>query len=225
MNVVKMFSISQSMASIRRYSQINLLKSESVLEHTGFVCLFVYFICEEINASCDEKICVGAALQKAVLHDIDEVVTGDIPRPTKYYNDESESVFSKIAEQGIRQIISEIDFPHDASEKIEENWRRSKAETEGTIVALADLAAVIYKIWEEVILLGNRKLVTQGKQVYKYICELSGSLQLQEAVGTISKEHKNCLDKIISQLMKISEQVKNMEDPMIGAIAALSKEK
>ena len=73
--------------------------------------------------------------------------------------------------------------------------------------------------------MGNRKLVTQGKQVYKYICELSGSLQLQESVGTISKEHKNSLDMVISQLLIISRQVKDMEDPMIGAIAALSKEK
>ena len=137
----------------------------------------------------------------------------------------SQKEFSEIADQGIRQIISEIDFPKEASEKIEKNWRTSKSETEGIVVALADLAAVVYKIWEEVILLGNRKLVTQGKQVYKYICELSGSLQLQESVGTISKEHKNSLDMVISQLLIISRQVKDMEDPMIGAIAALSKEK
>ena len=55
MNIVKIFSISQSMSSINRYSQINLLHPESVLEHTGFVCLFTYLTCSECNAEVQYK--------------------------------------------------------------------------------------------------------------------------------------------------------------------------
>ena len=95
MNIIKLFSISQSMSAIKRYSQLHLLKSESVMEHTGFVCLFAYILCEKINSVSDEedKLNIGIALEKAVIHDIDEVVTGDIPRPTKYYSKKSSEVF------------------------------------------------------------------------------------------------------------------------------------
>ena len=81
MDIVKLFSVSQGMSAIQRYSQLHLLKSESVMEHTGFVCLFTYTLCEEINSvsSPNDKLDVGMALQKAIVHDIDEVITGDIP--------------------------------------------------------------------------------------------------------------------------------------------------
>jgi 5'-deoxynucleotidase len=222
MNIVKLFSVSQSMSSINRYSQINLLHPESVLEHTGFVCFFTYLMCEEINACCDDKIDVGVALERATFHDVDEVVTGDIPRPTKYFSKESERIFNEIANQGIDQIIEELDvdsFSGDIGLKIKTNWKNSKNGPEGSIVALADLAAVVYKIWEEVVLLGNKKLILQGKQVFGYINEFSNSL---EEMGHLSDDQKNIISSVIFQLLKIIHEVKKMEDPMAGTLASLN---
>ena len=219
MNVVKTFSISQSMSSINRYSQINLLHPESVLEHTGFVCLFTYLTCSEINFSCQKKIDTCLALMKAVFHDVDEVVTGDIPRPTKYFSTESKQIFDKIASQGIKQIIFELDIKNQSSsQEIEKLWRHSKDNDEGRIVALADLAAVVYKIWEEVILLGNRKLVLQGKQVFGYIEDFAESLEQQE----VDSDHRIIIGEVITQLMDIASEISEMEDPMIGTLASLS---
>lgn len=219
MNVVKIFSISQSMSSINRYSQINLLHPESVLEHTGFVCLFTYLTCSEINFSCEKKINTGLALMKAVFHDVDEVVTGDIPRPTKYFSEESKNIFDKIASQGINQIISELGIKNsESSQEIENLWRESKNDEEGRIVALSDLAAVVYKIWEEVILLGNKKLVLQGKQVFGYIEDFASSLNSQE----INEQHRTVIEDVICQLLNISSKIKDMEDPMIGTLASLN---
>ena len=200
MNIVKIFSISQSMSSINRYSQINLLHPESVLEHTGFVCLFTYLTCSEINFSCKKKIDTGLALKKAVFHDVDEVVTGDIPRPTKYFSNESKDIFDKNASQGINQIISELDIKNnEGSREIEALWKNSKNDDEGRIVALADLAAVVYKIWEEVIVLANKKLVLQ-----------------------MDNHHRVVIGNIVCQLLDISSSISEMEDPMIGTLASLN---
>ena len=219
MNIVKIFSISQSMSSINRYSQINLLHPESVLAHTGFLCLFTYLTCSELNFSCSKKIYTGLALKKAVFHDVDEVVTGDIPRPTKYFSNESKDIFDKIASQGINQIISELDIKNnEGSREIEALWKNSKNDDEGRIVALADLAAVVYKIWEEVILLGNKKLVLQGKQVFGYIQDFSESLEQQE----MDNHHRVVIGNIVCQLLDISSSISEMEDPMIGTLASLN---
>ena len=221
MNVVKTFSVSQSMSSINRYSQINLLHPESVLEHTGFVCLFTYLVCSEINFSCQKKIDIGLALMKAVFHDVDEVVTGDIPRPTKYFSNESKQIFDKIASQGMKQIISELDIKNrSSSQEIEKLWKNSKDGDEGRIVALADLAAVVYKIWEEVILLGNKKLILQGKQVFGYIEDFSESFEQQE----VDSHHRIIIGEIITQLMDIASEISEMEDPMIGTLASLNNQ-
>jgi 5'-deoxynucleotidase YfbR-like HD superfamily hydrolase len=219
MNIVKLFSISQSMSSINRYSQINLLHPESVLEHTGFVCLFTYMVCQKINSDCCLKVDVGKALEKATLHDMDEVVTGDIPRPTKYFSEESKEIFDKIAEQGLFQITKELEFNDDRiSEKIKTNWISSKDGLEGRVVALADLAGVVYKIWEEVCLLSNKKLIPQGKQVYGYIESFSEDIDKCD----IPDDQRFVFGNIITQLLNIAYEVKCMEDPMIGALSSLN---
>ena len=218
MNIVKLFSVSQSLSSINRYSQINLLHPESVLEHTGFVCLFTYLMCEELNSICDDEVYTGLALERATFHDVDEVVTGDIPRPTKYFSKESEKIFNEIAEQGIGQIIEELDVG-DIGKKIKRSWENSKSGPEGSVVAIADLAAVVYKIWEEVVLLGNKKLILQGKQVSGYIEEFSESLK---KTYHLSDSQKTVFSNVIGQLLEILREVKEAEDPMAGTLASLN---
>ena len=225
MNVVKLFSISQSMASITRYSQIHLLKPESVLEHTGFVCLFSYMLAEEMNSKCDDKIDMGCLLKKAVVHDMDEVVTGDIPRPTKYFNKESQAAFEKIAENGMAQIIDELDVGHlPEKERVEifSNWLNSKSGPEGAVISMADLAAVVFKIWDEVILLGNKKLVLQGTQVAGYIDAYEAKLEKNDS---LSVEQKEVIGTISLQLKSICNSVRRIEDPMLGTLSSLQEER
>ena len=174
-------------------------------------------MCEELNANCDEKVKTGVALERATFHDVDEVVTGDIPRPTKYFSKESEKIFNEIAEQGIGQIIEELDIGG-IGLKIKANWESAKDGPEGSIVAIADLAAVVYKIWEEVVLLGNKKLILQGKQVSGYIDEFSESLNDN---CSLSFSQKILCKNVISQLLEILLEVKESEDPMAGTLASL----
>jgi 5'-deoxynucleotidase YfbR-like HD superfamily hydrolase len=211
MDIIKLFSISQSMSAIKRYSQLHLLKSESVMEHTGFVCLFTYILCEKINSVSDEedKLNIGIALEKAVIHDIDEVVTGDIPRPTKYHSKESSKIFENIADDGIKQIISELDLGFQS--RIELNWKTAKDDSEGAIVALADLASVVYKLWDEVILLGNKKLILQGKQVFTYVQNLSKEI---EKNFHFTYDQQLAINNVIYQLLQICAEINKIENPL-----------
>ena len=222
MNVIKVFSISQSMASIRRYSQLHLVKPESVMEHTGFVCLFTYLLSEEINSVSGEKVDIGLALQRAVVHDIDEVVTGDIPRPTKYFSERSKDIFNEIAEIGIDQIIDELDIwdlPDEAITKFRKNWIDAKSGREGIVLALSDLASVVFKIWDEVILLGNKKLILQGDQVFIYLEQFIGNAMSSKE---LSGDQKKVIKGICDQLKEICDEVKQMKDPMLGTLKSLT---
>jgi 5'-deoxynucleotidase YfbR-like HD superfamily hydrolase len=215
MNIVKLFSVSQGMSAIQRYSQLHLLKSESVMEHTGFVCLFTYNICEEINAASPDahKLNTGKALQKAIVHDIDEVITGDIPRPTKYYSEESKALFDKISEAGIDQIIRELEI-----EKLnmKNDWKSSKSGREGAIVAFADLSSVVYKLWEEILMLGNRKLFRQSIEVGKYLMHFERKVRND---SLFTQPQKRIIYKSIEQLYDILRQIAETSDPVHGTMA------
>lgn len=181
------------------------------MEHTGFVCLFAYILCEKINSVSDneDKLNIGIALEKAVIHDIDEVVTGDIPRPTKYYSEKSSEVFEEIADQGIKQIISELDLGFQS--RIELNWKTAKDDKEGAIIALADLASVVYKLWDEVILLGNKKLILQGKQVFNYVQNLSKEI---EKNFDFTYDQQLAINNVIYQLLQICAEINKIDNPL-----------
>ena len=221
MDIIKLFNISQSMAATKRYSQLHLLREESVLEHTGFVCLFTYLLCEELNFVKEEKVFnTGLALEGAVVHDIDEVVTGDIPRPTKYYSKSSAKIFHKIAEQGIEQIVNELCLSNPSN--VRNRWAFAKEGREGIVVALADLSSVVYKIWEEVILLGNKKLVPQGSQVMNYIYDYRSAISEENLkLNVIGSQQRLIVVDVCEQLTSLCREVVNLKSPSLGIIKPL----
>lgn len=127
------------MASITRWSHAHCLKPESVLEHSAFVALF------SLKLAYKYELDIGHILQKAILHDIEEVITGDIPTTTKYANPSLEAEIAhleiKAAQKVSREVFSTMSYHF---------WLNAKDESdEGRVVLLADMAAVVYKIWVE----------------------------------------------------------------------------
>lgn len=214
MNVIKLFSISQGMSSIRRYSGVHLLKEESVMEHTGFVCLFTYFICEKLNHECEPEhlINTGLALEKSVVHDMDEVITGDIPRPTKYFNSETKKVFDKMAKIGMTQVVNQLELQNINTFL---NWEKAKDGKEGKIVALADLASVVYKIWDEMIMLSNNKLMRQAMQVSEYMYDFS--LKIKNTEDFTNKQKEIIID-VLSQFVTIIGTITENNTEIYGTI-------
>lgn len=216
MKVIKLFSLTQGLSSIQRYSQLHLLKPESVMEHTGFVCLFTYVLCEELDSyalTISEKFNRGAALERAIVHDIDEVVTGDIPRPTKYYNKHSIAVFDEISVRGIDQIVYELSLEKSSMKK---DWSCSKSGKEGLVVALADLSSVVCKLWEEIVMLGNKKLFRQSKGVEDHLASFREKLKFDDHEFAMNDIQVNCFMEIISQLQEIIDSINEMPEAMHG---------
>jgi len=150
------------LSSITRYSQSILSKPENVLEHTGFVALLCMFIADEIdsqqtlmNQDTRTQIPIvdrGLLLQKALVHDIDEVMTGDIARPTKYHNERIKEELDNFAADSANNISGEcgVKFYH--------YWNEAKSGPEGEIVSLCDALSVLHKAHDEVVMRGNKTM-------------------------------------------------------------------
>lgn len=82
---------------VKRWHIVDTCKSQSVAEHSFNVCL----IAQEICKLCNKEYLASGAIMYALHHDIGEVITGDIPSPTKrYYNIRDEidkNVFDPLA--------------------------------------------------------------------------------------------------------------------------------
>lgn len=148
-----MMATTRRVSAVQRYSQTKLINGESVLEHQGCVAFFCYCIGERLNQY-GEDLNMAELLKGAVIHDLDEVATGDIPRPTKYSNVEVQRALEDMAYNGVDELSSKLRV-----ESLTVQWSDAKEGKEGTIVALSDILSVLYKVWTEVVLYGNRTIV------------------------------------------------------------------
>lgn len=192
MDIHKIFAAASSLSSIQRYSQTFLTKGENVLEHTGFVVMFCYFVGKYLISKGIE-INMGLLLSKAFIHDIDEIITGDVPRPTKYFSTESISIFKKMEQIGTRLFLEDLVDDEEILESIYSDWESSKSGVEGGIVKLADFASVIYKSWEEQAKLGNKSLSSHIIKTTDSLSKFDEPKELSEIKQLIIKESERII--------------------------------
>ena len=148
-NAKKLAEFFHAMSAINRFSQFRLVNPESVLEHTGMVAMMTMVLCDMAHI---EDRDAYLALRHALVHDVDEILTGDISNPTKYASLESERVFAEVADINMRKISEQYDFPYHG------DWSQDQYSSTHIIVKLADTIAVFYKAYQEIELFGNKSM-------------------------------------------------------------------
>lgn len=134
-----------------RYSAQPVISRENVAEHSFWTAMIGISIAYEVN----EKV-VGRVALKAIVHDIEECMTGDLVRDMKYANPDTREAIAKVE----REFIGKLLYPMEATgEKILLEWQYSKDNTvAGQIVKLSDTLSVIQYCTKEMEL-GNTNLV------------------------------------------------------------------
>jgi len=181
------------MSAIDRYSQTRLANPESVLEHTGWVCFCSLMIADELIAN-GERIDLGKLLASATIHDVEEIIVGDIPSPTKYSSNYVTKGLKDFEDQSAKKLLS------DRMYKI---WKNSKSGKEGFIVELADKLAVVYKIQQETMDFGNNTIRGHADNMipvltYLYECQISDKIM----------DNQKIIVDIINEAIKICQIIK-----------------
>lgn len=83
-------------SSVWRYSSIPVSQYENIIEHTGYVAIFAAMIGRKLGVGNDV---LGAVAMKALVHDLDECVTGDVVRTFKYSSPEFKDAVDKASRE------------------------------------------------------------------------------------------------------------------------------
>lgn len=164
--IQNLLEIIAQLSNVRRYSRDFMVKEENTLEHTGFVALFCLLVAYRLREQ-GHAVNIETLLIKAILHDLEESITGDVPRKTKYC---SESVkigidaYGYVAIKKIEELLN-VSIMYD--------WEHAKNDTfEGMIVKIADMAAVVYKTMTEVAMHGNKSFLRVSEEITQEIHRL-----------------------------------------------------
>jgi len=152
-----------------RYSGTKLVEAESLSQHIIDTVMLGLKIIDEVNKIAGfEYIQSSKYVMKAVYHDLEEVITGDIPRPVKYYSEGTRESLKDVADSVAKKFFKS-QFSN--SELHYELWRDAKEEPEGLILKLVDTLVVANKVIKEVSLLHNYYMLRVAHEVLQYLKE------------------------------------------------------
>lgn len=151
---------------IQRYSSIPVLKPESVAAHSWQIAFISMLIGWDL-AHRGTHVMMGDLLQRAICHDLNEAMSGDIIRSYKYSDPEVTRVLKGADEKLTHKLSRE--FGASSGDNAYEEWITAKDHMlEGHIVALADVLAVVTYCVEES-RMGNSELDLILRRAYEQV--------------------------------------------------------
>ncbi len=152
---------------VYRYSALPILNRENVAEHSWWTAIIAMTIACEI----DRQDLMNEVAARGLLHDIEEIGTGDLVREAKYFDQEMRDDFRRVEEAFARRLFNKLG---QTGTQLWLTWSQAKDNSlAGQIVALADLLCVIAYVRHE-FSIGNTRLERVERECLNLIDEKFG---------------------------------------------------
>lgn len=165
------FAMVNRMKMIDRWALMQNTSKENIAEHSHSVAVIAHALALIGNKEFGKNYNADRAALLALYHDTTEVITGDMPTPVKYYNDEIREVYKSIEDIAGKRLLSMLpdDYKADYApffnqkEEDKELWKLVKA---------ADKISALIKCIEEN-RMGNKEFEIALKSQEKKIEEIN----------------------------------------------------
>ena len=152
------------MKYINRWALMRNLRAETLSEHTLETAFIAHCLAIIAKKRFSENIDPDKVAVTALFHDTAEVITGDLPTPVKYYNDDIKSAYKSIEAAAENKLLELI--PEDLREEFTPYYRPD--EKVELYVKAADKFSALIKCKEE-LSLGNAEFQKAAKSAEKAI--------------------------------------------------------
>ncbi len=102
------FAIINRMKYIARWSLMHSLEHENVLEHTAQVTMIAHALAVIKNKLYGGSVNIQTVMLYSLYHETGEVVTGDLPTPVKYYNEDIKNAYKAIEKTSCEKILNTL---------------------------------------------------------------------------------------------------------------------
>ena len=134
---------------VRRFSTCRTTHHETVAEHCYYTALYTMLLCESLAGGDDRNWCYNAIV-KALVHDLEEARTGDIPRPFKYQDAQLTKDLNRAGMLAFEEIVRDITPDVPLRALLHNRWTHAKDGDSGRVVAFADYLSCLSYIGQEV---------------------------------------------------------------------------
>ena len=164
------FAMVNRMKYIDRWALMSNTRKENIAEHSHSVAVIAHALAIIGNKEFGKKYDADRAAVLALYHDTTEVITGDMPTPVKYYNDEIKSVYKDIEAVAAKRLLDML--PYEYKEDYDSVFNHRQGDEDlWKLVKAADKISALIKCIEES-RMGNREFDIALSSQEKKIAEI-----------------------------------------------------
>lgn len=165
------FAMVNRMKYIDRWALMPNTRKENIAEHSHSVAVIAHALALIGNKEFGKNYNVERVALLALYHDTTEVITGDMPTPVKYYNDEIKNVYKDIEDVAGKRLLAML--PDDYKEEYNPFFTKQEGDIElWKLVKAADKISALIKCIEET-RMGNKEFEIALKSQEKKIEEIN----------------------------------------------------
>lgn len=200
------FATISRMKYIGRWALMRNSRPENLSEHSAEVAMIAHALCVIGNVRCGKKLDAEKAALIGLYHDASEIITGDMPTPVKYYNDDLKTAYKGVESAAEKRLLRKLpDDLRPVYEKIFSPDGGDLCDREGAereqymrrLVKAADKLSALIKCIEEENA-GNSEFRTARTSLQKTIDRLAGELpEVKIFADEFLPPYGNTLDELL----------------------------
>ena len=144
------FATISRMKYIERWALMRNSRAENLSEHSLDVAMISHALCVIGNVRYNKNLNGEKAALIGLYHDSSEIITGDMPTPVKYYNEDIKAAYKEVESIAEKKLLNEL--PSDLRPEFEKIYKSDRSEEEKYmrhLVKAADKLSAYIKCIEE----------------------------------------------------------------------------
>ncbi len=165
------FALMARMKYIERWALMRNSMTENISEHSLEVAMIAHGLAIISNEKCDGNVNVERVALMGLYHDANEIITGDMPTPIKYHDENIKNAYKRIEDVASHTMIDKL--PEYMRKYYEPVFFHQKGmEKEWQLVKAADKLSALIKCMEE-LRSGNKEFKTAKKMTKRTLKEMN----------------------------------------------------
>ena len=164
MNNNTFYAMLSRMKYINRWGLMNSTRQENISEHSLETAIIAHALAVIGNKRLGKSINADKVAVMAIFHDCSEIITGDMPTPIKYYNNQIKEAYKEIEAAAAEKLLSRL--PDDLREEYEVIFNEEENRDLHRYVKAADKLSALIKCIEE-LKMGNAEFKTAKTSITK----------------------------------------------------------
>lgn len=189
------FAMMARMKYIERWALMRNSNKENISEHSLEVAMLAHGLAIISREKCGRDIDPNEVALMGIYHDANEIITGDMPTPVKYFDRDIQEAYKRVEDVASKTLIGKL--PDEMKKYYEPLFFQKKGkEHEWRLVKAADKLSALIKCREEM-RSGNQEFKTAEESIRKILRELN-----MEEVNVFMEDFLPAYELTLDELQK-----------------------